>query len=79
MIDAFKLADCYVRPHAQLCWDCKKACGGCSWSKNFEPVPGWIAEERVLYHRGNGEKIRTSSYHIRYCPEFERDDPKESL
>lgn len=25
----------------QLCWGCAKACGGCSWSKRFEPVP-WL-------------------------------------
>ena len=35
---------------ANICFDCKKACGGCSWSKNFTPVKGWLA---------NKTKIRT--------------------
>lgn len=29
----------------QLCWECKNACGGCEWSANLEPVPGWTAEK----------------------------------
>lgn len=73
MADSFTLADCLFRPRPQLCWDCKKACGGCSWSKNFEPVPGWQAEKRVLYNA----KIPVVSYHITACPEFEQEAPRD--
>lgn len=44
-----------------LCWKCGKSCtGGCSWSKDFVPVNGWIAE--------NNEK--TGSYSVITCSEF---------
>lgn len=79
MASTFRLEDCYVKPNQQLCWNCKNACGGCSWSQKFEPIPGWVAEERVLYHRGNGIKNKTTSYSIRYCPEFEQDNLTEVL
>ena len=53
----------------QLCWDCKKATGGCSWSKNFTPVPGWTAEKicSVAYN-----DVVRETYSITACPEFER-------
>ena len=55
----------------QLCWDCKKACGGCNWSDKLKPVKGWTAEERII--KSNGEpSIHT--YKIIKCPEFDRDD-----
>lgn len=55
-----------------LCWDCAKACGGCSWSDHFEhsPVPGWEAEETHLRLDNNGNG---TSYIVLSCPEFERD------
>lgn len=49
----------------QLCWDCAKATGGCDWSREFLPIPGWDATPAVR----NGE----ASYVITGCPEFERD------
>lgn len=49
-----------------LCWDCQKACCGCSWSRSFEPVKGWKAKEtKKLY---NGEE--SSGYKVIECPEF---------
>lgn len=68
--------------NANICFDCKKACGGCSWSEldsktlrpRFEPVPGWDAA-KTFFKNGN-QKIET--YHIRACPLFERDDREES-
>ena len=31
----------------QICWTCKNACGGCSWSRNLTPVEGWKAEKTI--------------------------------
>lgn len=50
----------------QLCWRCANACGGCSWSKSFEPVTGWTADPvSVFNHAGE-----VDSYRIYDCPEF---------
>lgn len=69
-----------------ICFDCKKACGKCSWSAvdpdtgklKYEPVPGWTAE-KVLYVSGwsNGKPCHTETYHITDCPLFEQDDPRK--
>lgn len=67
---------------ANICFDCKKACGGCSWSgldakgnPKFEPVPGWTAEKtKVLVGRNkHGERIYADTYHITACPLFEKE------
>lgn len=43
-----------------LCFSCRKACRQrCSWTRNFEPVEGWTAEET---HVG---------YRVISCPEYE--------
>lgn len=55
----------------QLCWDCKKACGDCSWSDgSFTPITGWVATP--VYKAKNKNEIYT--YHIYECPEFEKED-----
>lgn len=57
----------------QLCWDCKKACGGCAWSRNLTPVKGWVAEPTTIRFKGkNGVEHITDTYKIFECPEFER-------
>lgn len=58
---------------SQLCWLCDKACGGCSWSKDFTPVPGWKAKptKLVRYVEATRKKVYTDSYAIQECPEFE--------
>ena len=44
-----------------LCWMCQKSCtDGCSWSKDFVPVNGWVAEKNE----------KTGSYSVITCPEF---------
>lgn len=69
---------------ANICIDCKKACGGCSWSAAdpvtgkllFQPVPGWTAEKVTLKLGGCGEKKydrMAETYRITACPEFEED------
>jgi predicted nucleic acid-binding Zn ribbon protein len=56
-------------PSEQPCWTCKNACGGCSWSRSFEPVKGWKAKPSKIYYL---EGDYTDSYKITYCPEYER-------
>jgi hypothetical protein len=63
-----------------ICFECKKACGGCSWSAfdpytgkiKYEPVPGWTAE-KVLLNIGG---VYVETYHIKECPLFEEDEPR---
>ena len=61
----------------QLCWDCASACGGCEWSDQLEPDPGWDATptSRVLKvgGKGKGGTRVASSFVIRSCPKFRRD------
>lgn len=70
-----------------ICFDCQKACGDCSWSEidpatkhpRFEPVPGWTAE-KVKYQTQsiNGGSKFCDTYHVIACPEFVRDEPRKS-
>lgn len=53
----------------QLCWICKNACGGCSWSRAFKPVEGWMATPTIILQEDNYIKL-IPSYHITACPEF---------
>lgn len=55
------------KAHATICWECAKACGGCSWSEYavYEPVPGWKALP------GKIQEIDT--WVVLECPEFVRD------
>lgn len=68
------------RPDARattLCWGCKNACGGCSWTEwdvakgatRFQPVEGWVAEQTELlsYCKGATRKT-TTSYRVIACP-----------
>lgn len=57
--------DAYTRPNHTLCWDCRNACGGCSWSQYFVPVKGWKAVPTY-------NKV-SNSYIVTECPEFIRD------
>lgn len=84
MASDFKLSDCIRAPKNQLCWDCVKACGGCSWSgidpkthkPRFEPIPGWDAKPKTVeIYGGKGKPHRViTSYAIRYCPEFVQEE-----
>ena len=62
-----------VIPPEQLCWKCKKACGGCSWADRFEPVEGWTAEKRVRKYNLFDVTATYETYEIRACPEFVKD------
>ena len=53
----------------QPCWSCKNACGKCSWSKNFTPVTGWIAEPSLI----KDSEGDIDTYKIIYCPQYLED------
>ncbi len=61
--------------HDTLCWGCDKACGKCSWSREFVPVPGWKAiPTKIFQWTSKGEhrrKCYTNSFDVYECPEFE--------
>lgn len=61
--------------HETLCWGCEKACGRCSWSREFVPVPGWKAIPTKIYqYTSSGEhkhRYHTDSFDVYECPEFE--------
>ena len=58
--------------HITLCWECAKAGGLCSWSKNFTPVDGWTAVPTKIVASQYGDKSNTiDSYDVYACPEFE--------
>lgn len=58
-----------------LCFDCKNAINGCCWAKKFEPVPGWVAQEKKIklhYYSPTGEHILKyiNTYKVLDCPMF---------
>ena len=50
----------------QLCCRCQNACGGCSWSRKFVPVDGWVANPTII----KDSEGDITSYRIISCPEF---------
>lgn len=56
----------------QLCCYCKNSCGGCSWSRRFEPVEGWTAEPTIIRQRNRQGKYDIHSYKITECPQYEK-------
>ena len=55
-----------MKPESTICWKCRRASGGCSWSRNFVPVKGWDAKEKTMKKIG-------LTYLVKSCPEFEED------
>lgn len=55
-----------------LCWDCQNACCGCSWSRTFTPVKGWVAEPTVITYKTGDTLHTTDTYKIFECPEFKK-------
>jgi len=53
----------------QLCWTCKNACGGCSWSREGKPVEGWTAEPTHI----ETNRYYADSYKILKCPQYEEE------
>lgn len=73
MANSFSLASCYVKHQPQICWECAKACGGCTWSAKFEPVAGWSAVKTAVCHVSHGKREWAETYRISSCPEFEQE------
>lgn len=75
------------KEQVNICFDCRRACGGCSWSAydpvedkiRFEPVPGWTAEPAVIFAGSvNGIRYEIVTWHITACPLFAPDPPRRS-
>lgn len=66
------------RRDPSLCWYCANAVPsrqtGCNWSRNFEPVDGWVADMTDKHHRNElGSSYVAQGKHaylVRECPEF---------
>lgn len=56
-----------VAGKGQLCWQCQRATGRCSWSSSFKPIEGWRAKATKIKD-GDGEIVH--SYRIMQCPQF---------
>ena len=56
--------------HDTICWNCKKASGRCSWSREFKPVEGWRAIPTKVREQGKKDKF-IPSYDVYECPEFD--------
>lgn len=53
-----------------LCWLCRNAYSGCSWSRYSLPVPGWTAVRNDLsYYNGKLHTV-SKSYAVLDCPQF---------
>lgn len=54
----------------QLCWTCRKACGGgdCPWADKLKPVKGWTAEPKEYRVFKHHRAIISTTYHITECP-----------
>ena len=59
-----------MKKHKSLCWNCDRATGFCPWSREFEPVQGWVANKTIVHQ---SRKINFESYDVIYCPLFEPD------
>lgn len=56
-----------------ICWGCKRAVCGCSWSKSYIPVFGWNAIKTQIEIKNNGVRKYIDSYKVIKCPLFELD------
>ena len=72
------LLDEYLVPvgRGNLCFDCERACGGCSWSRSFTPVPGWTAKKTVRSSTHGTDRVFLESYDITACPLFVPTPPR---
>ena len=70
-----------VITQTNICKECAKACGGCSWTAVaadgetllWQPVEGWTAEPvKISVRNENGVYREIETYHITACPEFEK-------
>lgn len=66
----------YACQKETLCWTCKKAVGGCSWSRSFRPVEGWTAKKTLIRLSPCQKEDVIESYQVIACPEYEKDDKR---
>lgn len=60
-----------------LCWHCSRATDStCSWSRDFVPVDGLVAEEHEMKYT---HKISDVSYQVKWCPKFARYEYKGEI
>ena len=64
--------DCYFKPFAQLCWNCRRVFNvSCEWMKDYSAVDGWDALEDESYHG--------RSYFIFKCPKYQPIQPAKII
>lgn len=71
---------------ASICFDCRRACGGCCWSKidpetehpRFQPVPGWTAEPSILCVYSGSAPALVQTWRVTACPLFLPGPPRKS-
>lgn len=58
------------RAVSTICWHCKHAVGGCSWSRKYIPVVGWTAEPTKI---NTPQKVmkQQDSFIVHACPLFQ--------
>ena len=62
------------RKKETLCWDCQKANCGCSWSRFYVPVKGWVATPtKIKVYDYCARGVLIDSYNVSSCPEFVKD------
>lgn len=63
------------KPIESLCWRCGNAVGGCCWSRDFEPVPGWKALDQPIMTQ-DGKHV-TPSYLVLKCPQCRKESVED--
>lgn len=57
---------------SSICGECQLPIGTCSWSRSFQPVPGWEATPtRILVQKYSHGKFKSGymdSYNVTSCP-----------
>lgn len=71
--------ECRGKRSDTICWTCQNACGGCSWSRNYVPVEGWIAEKTIRRYTDDHGFRLVESYNVLYCPSYRPDPPREPV
>lgn len=63
-----------------LCWSCAKACGGCSWSREFKPIDGWDAiPTKIRIPDDDGGARYCDSFKITACPQYVADSKEGGM
>lgn len=71
------MADTRTIKKTNICFDCEKAVGGCSWARDFIPPEG-CTYEPIYDTRKNGGGVMIGAY-ISACPLFEQSPHRHSV